>query len=258
MEATTARAKTTAWGKTSRVVRAARLPFGHQLRPSLTANTIALLEQEAQSLSRRVVIGFAPTKHPSRIELQEWVNVNLVEPCMAISRIRMLQRRYFVLTFEKDEGATAALQQSPLTYVTHQMYLHPWQPQFNPTTPKAIKIPLWIRFPLLDDVYYKALREICSPIGVVVWSGKVEDCLKKSSTPRVCVLIENTRNLPTSIILPIPGSTEEVEIFLKYENIPHQCSGCLEIGHAAESCPNQRNFKLKGTKKQPQQKPPTK
>jgi len=109
MEIAKAPAKTTIWGKPSRAIRAKRYPSGHQLRPSLSQNTLALFEQEAQSLSRLALIGFAPTKHPSRQELQEWVNVNLVEPHMKITKIRMLQRGYFVLTFAQAEGASATL-----------------------------------------------------------------------------------------------------------------------------------------------------
>jgi len=96
---------------------------------------------------------------------------------------------------------------------------------------------------MLDNVYYKALREISVAIGEVVWSGKEEDYLRKSSTPRVCVLIENTKNLPASIILPIPRSSGEIEISLEYEGIPLQCSNCLELGHAEDKCLHPRNQK---------------
>jgi len=74
MKTTKAPAKSTAWGKPSRAVRATRYPSGHQLRPNLSLNTIALLDQEAQSLSKVALIGFSPTKHPLRQELQEWIN----------------------------------------------------------------------------------------------------------------------------------------------------------------------------------------
>jgi hypothetical protein len=56
------------------------------------------------------LIGIAPTKQPTRIELQEWINVNLVDPAMVVTRIRMLPRGYFVLTFEAEEGTLEALQ----------------------------------------------------------------------------------------------------------------------------------------------------
>jgi len=97
---------------------------------------------------------------------------------------------------------------------------------------------------MLDDVYYKALREICNAIGEIVWSGKENDYLKKSSTPWMCVSIENTRNLPSSVILPISKSMEEVEIFLEYKGIPFQCNGCLELGHAEENCLNPKTQKM--------------
>jgi len=109
METTTANAQPATWNKTLKAVKATRYPSGHQLRSSLSPNTIAVLEAEALSLSHLALISFASTKHPSRIELQEWINVNLVHPNMAISRIKMLQRGYFVLTFAQ-EGTIVVLQ----------------------------------------------------------------------------------------------------------------------------------------------------
>jgi len=73
---------------------------------------------------------------------------------------------------------------------------------------------------MVDDIYYKALYEISSSVDKVVWSGKKEDYLKNSSTPRVCILIENIKNLSASIILLVRRSTREVEILLEYKGIP--------------------------------------
>jgi hypothetical protein len=72
-----------------------------------------------------------------------------------------------------------------------------------------MKIPIWNRFSKLDDCYYRALLELCSSIGEVVWTGKREDYLKKSSTPKLCILVEDLSTFPYSITLSIPF-TEEV------------------------------------------------
>jgi hypothetical protein len=155
---------------------------------------------------------------------------------MLVTRIRMLPRGYFVLTFVSEEGAFGALQLSPLLFGTHSLYLHPWSPQFDPSKPTGIKIPIWIRFPKLDDLYYKALLDLCAQIGEVVWSGKQDDYLSKSSTPRVCVLVKDVHQLPSALILPIPLIGGEVEIVLEYEGIPVQCSICLGLDHAEGAC----------------------
>lgn len=68
------------------------------------------------------------------------------------------------------------------------------------------------------------------------------------------MLIENTRNLPALIILPIPRSTGEIEIFLEYEGIPSQCSCCLKLGHAEDKCPITKNPKFNSRLK-PSNKP---
>jgi len=85
--------------------------------------------------------------------------------------------------------------------------------------PQRIKIPSLTRFPLLDDVFYKELKDICVETGEVVWTSKI------------CILIENTKAIPNSIILPISKSSKKIEIFLEYRSIFLQYSRCLELEH---------------------------
>lgn len=220
MTESAAPAQTQAWTKTIKTVQATLFPSGPKLRPSLDPDTIAFIEDEALTMSRIALIGLAPTKHPLRIELQEWLNVNLVEPAMVVTRIWMLTYGYFVLTFKGAEGATTALQQSPLHFGKYLIYLHPWRSQFDLEAPKRIRIPLWIQFLRLDDFCYQALLAVCSKIGEVVWASKQEDYLRKSCTPQICILVADVKNIPSSIILLIPRMAEEIEIFLEYEGIP--------------------------------------
>lgn len=154
----------------------------------------------------------------------------------------MLSRGHFVITFAEKEGAATALQQSPLNFGDHLLYLHPWRPQFNPAQPTGIRIPIWNRFPKLDDLYYRALPELCKEIGEVVWAGKEEDYLKKSSTPRLCILVEDISTLPSEVILPIPIVNGEVTITLEYEGLPLQCNRCLGVDHNSHNCKNKKNL----------------
>jgi hypothetical protein len=147
--------RTLPWTVKSKPVRAQPIPSGPKIKPTSFAETLETITMEALSLSQTSLIGIAPTKHPSRLELQDWVNINLVEPCMLVTRIRMLPKGYFALTFTSEEGASSVLHMSPLMFGSHSLYLHPWSPQFDSTKPKRIGIPIWIRFPKLDDMYSK-------------------------------------------------------------------------------------------------------
>jgi hypothetical protein len=133
--------RTPSWAQKSKAVRAQPIPSGPIIKPTLSAETLEAITVEALSLAQTSLIGIAPTKHPSRVELQDWVNVNLVDPSMLVTRIRMLPRGYFVLTFATEEGATGALQMSPLSFGSHSLFLHPWSPQFDPTKPKGYPYP---------------------------------------------------------------------------------------------------------------------
>jgi hypothetical protein len=224
-------------------VRAFPMPSGPKLKPILSEETLALISEDARSWSQLAVIGVVPTRQPSRVEVQSWVDLHLhcssdwKEPAVGVTRIRMLKRGYFVLTFASAERALETLKGSPFEFGTHRLYLHPWKPQFDPEKPMSgIRIPIWIRFPHLDDIYFRALPSLCAEIGEVVWTGEREDYLKKSSTPRICVLVEDLRTLPSALILPIPDTNEEVEIELEYEDVPSQCSNCLGLGHKHTAC----------------------
>jgi hypothetical protein len=110
-----------------------------------------------------------------------------------------------------------------------------------------MKIPIWTRFPKLDECYYRALPELCASIGEVVWIGKWEDNMKKSSTSRLCILVEDLSTLPYSMILPIPLADEVFETVVEYKGIPTQCTQCLALDHMVDKC-----HKKKG---KPQPKP---
>lgn len=156
---------------------------------------------------------------PGRTKHASFPNSNVTKGILCFN-LHQQKRRLRSLATEPIELWTSSI-----------IYLHPWRSQFNPKAPQGIWIPLWFRFPHLDDVYYRALREISASIGEVVWSGRQEDYLNKASTPRVCVLVADVSKIPASILLPIPQSSKEVKIILQYEGIAAQCTNCLELGH---------------------------
>lgn len=56
----------------------------------LLPDIFALIDEDAQVMSRLGLIGFAPTKHPLRSKLQGWININIIESSMMVSQIWML------------------------------------------------------------------------------------------------------------------------------------------------------------------------
>lgn len=82
---TETRTRPLAWTKLSKAIRSTSIPSGPKLIPVLSKETLALIQEDAMSLSRLAFICVAPSKHPSRMELQEWVNVNLVDPNMVVT-----------------------------------------------------------------------------------------------------------------------------------------------------------------------------
>nr|PNR45242.1 hypothetical protein PHYPA_015013 [Physcomitrium patens] len=200
-------------------------------------------------MAKVVSISFASTRHPSGTKLQDWLHVNLVETQVEVLQVCILQRDYFVFTFNSEQGVRKTLQLSPLQFGTHTIYLHPWAPQFETNSSKGIRILLWIRFPKLDDMYYRALPIICVEIGEVVWTRKQEDYLQKSFTPCICILVMDVMKIPSLIILLILRSDEEIEIVVEYEGIPRQCSNCLELKHDSTNCLQKKKKTLKDKQK---------
>lgn len=90
MVTTAALAKSLLWMNTSRVIQATPYPSGPKLQLSLLVATLASINHNALTMFNLTLIGFTQMKHPLCIKLQEWVNINLIEPSMKISCIQML------------------------------------------------------------------------------------------------------------------------------------------------------------------------
>lgn len=142
------------WSKNSKAVRTQPITSIPSLKLSPSATALALIKEDANNLVKHALTGVVPTYHPTRMELQHWTNVNLVEPHLRVTRIWMLPRDHFVITFAREEGATSTLQQSLFTFRNHMLYLLPWRPQFNPSQSTGIRIRIWVRFLKLDNLYY--------------------------------------------------------------------------------------------------------
>lgn len=84
---------------------------------------------------------------------------------------------------------------------------------------------------------------------MVVWTGKWEDYLKKSSTPRLYILVEDLSTLPCSITLPIPLMEEVFEAVLEYKGLPFQCSNCLALDHMEDKCRSKNGKRSKPSTK---------
>jgi hypothetical protein len=72
MVGTTAPARPLLWIGTSKAVHASPFPSEPKLRPTLSLDTLARIDEDTQVLAKTALIGFTPMKHPSvpsRIEL---------------------------------------------------------------------------------------------------------------------------------------------------------------------------------------------
>ena len=77
MEDTAACARSLPWTKIPKAMRAQPIPSGPKLKPNLLPGALALINKYALLLSKNSLIGVAPTKQLSRVEVQDWIKVNL-------------------------------------------------------------------------------------------------------------------------------------------------------------------------------------
>nr|PNR51118.1 hypothetical protein PHYPA_010304 [Physcomitrium patens] len=93
-----------------------------------------------------------------------------------------------------------------------------------------------ICFSKLDDIFYKVLSLVCSQIGEVVSLGIQEECLKKSSILRLCILVLEIKSIHLLIIHSISFFFEEMEIPVEYEGLLQQCSKCIKLEYEVTHC----------------------
>jgi hypothetical protein len=167
-----------AWTKTSKVVCATSIPFGPKLMPVLSEEALALIREDALSLSWHAWLGL----HPQNIQC-EW---NCKSGSTLSCRLELWCCQRNLWGRSRSVGGLSTeptnLWHSPAFLTSLETLIWSNQTSWNEDTMR-------IRFSKLDDCYYRVLPELCACIRKVVWTREREDYLKKSSTSRPALSI---------------------------------------------------------------------
>lgn len=98
-------------------------PFSPKVHLNLSLDTLTLINKDAKVVSNSTN-SICLYQTPFRIELQAWVQINLVESLVEVVKIQIMQRSYFVLTFGSKQGYKELLQINLLQFRMYKTYLH--------------------------------------------------------------------------------------------------------------------------------------
>jgi len=115
--------------------------------------------------------------------------------------------------------------------------LKPWVVFFDPYASEIVKVDQWIRIPRLpwefSDV--EILSDLLQKLGPITRVDQNTLLRLKGRFARVCVNIDITRPLPSSLIVTNCGLSTRVPLI--YEGLHEVCPLCGGDSHQLETCP---------------------
>ncbi|XP_043692920.1 uncharacterized protein LOC122643359 [Telopea speciosissima] len=160
-----------------------------------------------------------------------WKHVGAVE-------VFGLENGMFVFDFEGCDLSRKILDEGPWTLGSRPLILRPWSPDVSLSRKVETELPLWVRFYGLNLHYWgdRTLGRIASVLGRPICADKRTVRRERLSFARVCVSIQASDGLPTTIYIAQDDGTL-VEQAVQYDWIPPLCSTCKVYGHVDASCP---------------------
>jgi hypothetical protein len=146
---------------------------------------------------------------------------------------RVLSDNKFLLEFESDEDRTRIVDDSMWRHREDVVLIVPYDVFSPPSSIVINTIGLWARFYDLPDVLRKEehARGLGSQLGQVVRTD-----MSYPNYVRVKILFPLANALLASTKVRIRG-TSDMDVIIRYENIPFFCFICGRIGHSDKDCP---------------------
>ncbi|XP_043700009.1 uncharacterized protein LOC122650678 [Telopea speciosissima] len=182
------------------------------------------------------LVGYVFGPRPSFTAMQKfvqdrWKHVGAVE-------VFGLENGMFVFDFQGCDLSRQILDEGPWTLGLRPLILCPWSPDVSLSRKVETELPLWVRFYGLNLQYWgdRTLGRIASVLGRPICADKRTVRHERLSFARVCVSIQASDGLPTTIYIAQDDGTL-VEQAVQYDWIPPLCSTCKVYGHVDASCP---------------------
>lgn len=183
---------------------------------------------------------------PKSDALNQWIYSTWSPNC----EVYLCPKGFFIVRFDTEQERDSIINQGPWFWGSAGLFTTPWFSDFDATTMKVSKMPVWVRMHglPLHFWHHKVLIAIGNSLGKFLKMDEERAIRGIFTFARICVEVDLSEGLPDHITLNF-NNTQWIQQ-LDYENTAFRCRTCLQTGHLQNNCPLARKDPRK-TKKQP-------
>ncbi|KAL3682039.1 hypothetical protein R1sor_000061 [Riccia sorocarpa] len=224
-------------------------PSGKVVRASINSLQLA---NRLQFLKEKTFVLYTVDISPARDTVVEWAEANLHhEMGIKVSRVRVLNKHYYLITVQEEEDRDLILDAAPLYLGPHMVFALPWDPAFDSSNLDNCKVPIWVELPNIHPSMEAFGMELLETIGEVLFTSCEEtDCHYTSI--RGCLKMDLSLELPEAIEVQDLATGETFFHPVLYKSMPNACFHCHQRGHVVRNCPVRRQ-KRQGNKREVQE-----
>lgn len=154
-----------------------------------------------------------------------------------IDKIGMVNRGVFLVRFDSKEDQERACNMNGILFDKKPLIVKPWFPNISYDKASLVSIPVWVKLPKLDVVYWTegALKSIVGYLGQVLKIDNTTLTKSRLMFARVLVDINISEGFPEELFF----SNERDKLIaqpVQYDWIPVWCSKCSQFGHVNKDC----------------------
>ncbi|KAJ4833644.1 hypothetical protein Tsubulata_001267 [Turnera subulata] len=158
-----------------------------------------------------------------------------------------LEINYYLVRFWDLEDCHHALLDGPWNIYGNVLSVHPWSPEFRPSTGKINKEVTWIQlsgFPV-QKYHSRILNALGSLVGSPVKLDSNSENPSRGKFAKIAVCVDLTKPLLGTVTL------DGDEFLVVYEGLPQICGDCGKVGHNTPACPDRKSAGASGDPSNP-------
>ncbi|KAL2620178.1 hypothetical protein R1flu_000383 [Riccia fluitans] len=207
------------------------------------------LSNRIQFLKEKTFVLYTVDISPSRDAILEWVEAVLhQEMGIKITRVRVLNKHYYLMTVENEHDRNRILDAAPLFLGPHMIFALPWDPKFDSAKLDNCKVPVWVELPNIHHCLEAFGTQLLQSIGEVLFTS-CDDTDCRFTSIRGCLKLDLNLDLPEAIEIVDPDTGEMFKQPILYKSLPNACFHCHQRGHLVRECPICRQCRQVTTQK---------
>lgn len=206
------------------------------------------IKREIEYFSKRVVIAYFLGGMKKVEVLKSWL-AQVSKEIGCNSKIGRVLGKGFFQIISKDELSTENLLMiNPHESKWGVCFIQPWAPNFSPSEPALMLIPVWITLKNIPDELLSSARDIAGSLGKVVGKHKSN---YDEWDQKFCICVTAGQPFTTQVVVTNPVTLVTATVEVDYNNLPVRCHHCMATSHLIKNCKVLEKTKKRGKVAEP-------